>query len=181
MCASHGYAPLFWGKIVHEEFRTANTFHADEITERIYAFYNNDIGTSVSQQSAKATATIFLGTYIKDDGFGALSCLAAISEGRYRVAEPIAPPPWAFAYALIDHWEAVYRDRLSINLDELTGDRGLANLFLLDNNQLNRILSELQQAGLVDIYRTAQPYQLLLLSHDRTAALRNLYGSHHSI
>jgi hypothetical protein len=181
MCAPQGYAPLFWGKIVGDRFRMGNSFHGEEISEQIYAFYNNDVGTSVSIDSANITKTIFLGTYTKNDGLNALSFLDITSKGRYRVLEAAMVPTWVFLYALIDYWDAYFGDRVSINLDELTSKTGLANLFLLDNSRLNRILSELQQAGYVDVYRSAQPYQLLLLSHDKTVALRNLYGLSTSI
>jgi DNA-binding IclR family transcriptional regulator len=47
----------------------------------------------------------------------------------------------------------------------------------MDNATVNRILNELQLAGFVEVYRSAQPYQLLLLSHDKSLALRKLYGA----
>ena len=181
MCVTYGSAPLFWSEVVIEQFRTGNSFYPQDITEQIHAYYNEVVGISVSLQSARVTTTIFLGTYTKDDGLNSLSLLESTSDGKYKVLEPEFSPIWAFAYALIDFWENSYAGRVSINLDELTNARGLASLFLIDNSRLNRILSELQQAGYVDIYRTAQPYQLLLLSHDKTAALRNLYGVPQSV
>jgi len=181
MCNTYGVAPLFWNEIIATRFRTGNSFFPEEITDQIHRFYTEDLGASASLKSANVTKTIFLGTYTKDDGLNTLSMLEAMPDGKYRVLEPNSVPTWVFAYALIDTWENHYAGRVSINLDELTNDRGLATLFLLDDSRLNRILSELQQAGFVDIYRTAQPYQLLLLSHDKTAALRNLYGLHPSV
>jgi hypothetical protein len=75
----------------------------------------------------------------------------------------------------MDYWNANYSDRLSINLENLMNEWGVASLFLMDEAAVNQTLHELQGAGIVEVYRSAQPYQLLLLSHDKNLALQNLY------
>ena len=73
-------------------------------------------------------------------------------------------------------WQRRYTGRLSVNLDDLSAARGLASLFLMDDGALNAVLTELQRAGVVELYRSVRPYQLLLLSQDQEAMLRKLYG-----
>jgi len=176
LCAVHGSGPLFWNELVSRRFRIGNQFLQQEVTDQIYEYYAN-IDKSIAIDSAKVTASVFLGTYIKQDGLGSLAILDSKKKESYTVKGPDNPPTWAFAYALVDYWEAHYSERLSINLDDLTNEHGLANLFLMDTAAVTRILNELQHAGFVEVYRSAHPYQLLLLSHDKSLALRNLYGS----
>ncbi len=98
-----------------------------------------------------------------------------------RVQEPEAPPIWAFGYALLDYWHAQFGDDLlTVNLDALSGARGLTSLFLCGAGRLNLLLRAMQREGYVDIYRVAPPYQAVLLRPDREPILRKLYEYHES-
>lgn len=172
----HGSGPLFWNEVVSTRFRIGNQFRQKEIIDQIHYCYTNT-GKSVGIDSADVTARAFLGTYTKQDGLGDLAILYSNKKETYAVQQPSVPSPWAFAYALIDFWQFNYSGRISINLDDLSNEHGLANLFLMDNAAIHRTLNELQHAGFVEVYRSAQPYQLLLLSQDKSLALRKLYGA----
>ncbi len=169
--------PSFWNEIVGAYFRSGNEFSKSQIDADILAHCEKDTLGKISLETAQQTGTAFLGTYTKADGLGQLHILKKLdSSTEYHVLQPLEVPTWAFAYALISYWERAYTDRLSINLDDLTEPRGLASLFLMGEAALNTVLNELQRHGVVDLFRTEKPYQLLLLSHDKEMVLRRLYG-----
>lgn len=175
LSAPKGPGPAFWHHLVVECFRSGNQLYKSEIPGAIEAFFEGTEHRDLSEKSAKSTANIFTSSYTSTDGFASLGILQTDTT-KLRVGYPGAPPPWAFAYALISYWDDVYGDRLSINLDELTRLDGLASLFLMDDSSLDNTLNELQRAGIVDVFRADKPHQLLLLSHDREMVLRKLYG-----
>jgi len=175
MSASTGPGPLFWHELCATRFRVGNRFTRQEIADDIATLYKATEGKSVSASALKSTTTIFLGTYTKSDGLGNLGILYQ-DDDHYVVTQPDAPSPWVVGYALIDDWERRYPGRLSINLDDLSDARGLASPFMLDEDTLLTALISLQRAGVVDLYRSARPYQLLLLAHDRQIMLRRVYG-----
>jgi hypothetical protein len=47
---------------------------------------------------------------------------------------------------------------------------------LMDDTAVNSALAELQRMGVVELYRSTRPFQLLLLSRDKEAMLRKSYG-----
>ncbi len=170
-----GPGPEFWHELCATYFRVGNRFTRQEITESIARVYEQAAGRTASASGLKTTTTIFLGTYLKRDGLGNLGILYQDGD-HYVVTQPDAPSAWAFGFALIDDWARRHDGKLSVNLDDLTQARGLGSLFLMDEAAVISALGELQRAGIVEMYRSARPYQLLLLAHDREAMLRNVYG-----
>lgn len=175
LSAPHGPGPEFWNALVGSAFRTGNEFSIDDVTELIGSKYLAMEGKSLAHRSIRSTATVFLGTYLKEEGLGKLNLLEAIGTDRYRVLDPEPPSPWAFGYALLDYWRAQFGDRLTINLDALFGNGSLADLFLIGAGRMNMLLRTLQDAGYVDIYRVAPPYQVVLLRQDPESLLQKLY------
>lgn len=176
MSAPHGPGPAFWHELVVTRFRTGNEFTANEIAAQISEFVATQEGKQLAERSARTTATVFLGTYTKEEGLGRLGILQSVGNQRYRVQEPDPPPTWAFAYALLDYWRAQFGGRLTINLDTLYGERGLTTLFLCGAGRLNMMLRTMQEEGYVDVYRVAPPYQVVLLRQESEPLLQKLYG-----
>lgn len=181
LSAPHGPGPAFWHELVVTRFRTGDEFTTDEIATQIGEFVAASEGRQLAERSARSTATVFLGTYTKEEGLGRLGILETIGANRFRVQEPDAPPPWAFGYALLDYWHAQFGDDLlTVNLDTLSGERGLTSIFLCGAGRLNLLLRAMQREGYVDIYRVAPPYQAVLLRQDSEPILRKLYEYHES-
>lgn len=170
-----GPGPEFWHELCATYMRVGNRFTRQEITETIASSYERTTGKSASASALRSTTTIFLGTYTKRDGLGNLGIL--YEEGNhFVVTQPEPPSAWAFGYALIDNWERQHEGKLSINLDELTEESGIGSQFLMDDTAVNSALAELQRMGVVELYRSTRPFQLLLLSRDKEAMLRKSYG-----
>jgi hypothetical protein len=180
LSAPHGPGPAFWHELVVTRFRTGDEFTTEEIAAQIGEFVAANEGKQLAARSARSTATVFLGTYTKEEGLGRLGILQSIGANRYRVQEPDLPPTWAFAYALLDYWHAQFGNLLTVNMDTLYGERGLTSLFLCGAGRLNMILRTMQSEGYVDIYRVAPPYQVVLLRQDREPLLQKLYEHHES-
>ena len=174
MSAADGPGPLFWHDLCVNRFRIGNRFARQEIADDIASLYAASTGREISSSALKSTTTVFLGSYTKSDGLGKLGILQQ-DGNSYVVTQPVPPSPWVLAYALAHEWQRRYAGRLSINLDDLSEARGLASLFLMDNTALDAALTVLQREGVVDMYRSVQPYQLLLLSKNQAAMLNKLY------
>lgn len=176
MSALNGPGPEFWHRFVISRFRTGNKFTRPELRKELEDYFLHFKNKKASNRTIDDSLSVFTNTYVDKDCLGRLGILTGNSSVGFEVGTPHFPSAWAFAYALINHWEAHCNGRVSINLDSLTSESGLASLFLMDNMAVNRTLNELQQAGFVEVYRSAQPYQLLLLSDDKALALQKLYG-----
>lgn len=177
LSAPQGPGPAFWHELVMTRFRGGHEFTTDEIAEQIGNFFERTEGEKLAERSARSTATIFIGSYVKSDGLGKLNLLQKTGEDRYRVNDDLDPPPaWAVGYAILDWWKYQYEGRTTINLDEFSAQNGIANLFLIGAGKMANILQKMQVEGFVDIYRVAPPYQVVLLRPDPKAILEKLYA-----
>lgn len=164
----------FWHHLVTQWFIPGNTFTAEQLVEDLTRFLHNNTGKSPVPRSVRSTITIFTGTYLKSDGLKRLGLLEETEGGMYSVPQVTPPPVWALGYALAEYWQAHYGERLTINLDDLTG-KNFAGLFLLGENGLTELLIELKREGLIDLYRIAHPYQVVLLQPGLESALERIY------
>lgn len=149
------------------------------LKERIQAFVQEQTGQPLADRSAQATARIFVGTYTKPDGLKSLGLLEELDSHRYRVGEPAAPPWQVLGYALVDYWDQCYPGLRTINLDDLSQEGRFCSLFLMGAGRLNMALRSLQEAGYLQVYRVAPPYQVVRLRDDKQSLLESLYGHNH--
>jgi len=176
LAAPYGPGPLFWCKLVKTRFRSGDEFSRQEIAKQIGEIFEQEEGKALSPDSAKSTATIFLGTYTRSDSLGNLGLIEVVSTDQYRVLDPEPPSTWTVAYALLHWWENWVGDRLTINLSELHGENGITDLFMIGKGRMNSILEEMQQEGILELYRVAPPYQVVLLCNNKEPVLRKMYG-----
>lgn len=176
LSAPHGPGPAFWHELVVTHFRSGNRFTAEQVNQQLAAFVRTTSGRQLAARSLCATTTVFLRTYIRSDGLGKLGIIEKTGRDHYRVSSPPTPPHWALAYALMDYWQAHYGGRLTVNLADLLTERGFAALFLMGEAQLLSVLTTLQEEGVVELYRVAPPFQVVLIQPDPELALRRLYA-----
>ncbi|WP_298009210.1 MULTISPECIES: DUF4007 family protein [Anaerolinea] len=174
LAAPHG-PTAFWHYLVTHWFVPGNTFTADQLADDLAGFLQREKGKAPSPHSIRSTITIFTGTYLKRDGLSRLGLLEEIEKNTYHVQRVSQPPIWALGYALADYWQAHYGERLTVNLDDLSGDR-FAGLFLLGESGFTELLLQLKQEGMIDLYRIAHPYQVVLLQPSLEYALDKLYA-----
>lgn len=177
LSAPQGPGPLFWHELVKTRFRVGQTFTGSEIAAQIAEIYQRESGSPLAEKSARSTATIFLGTYTKPDGLANLNLLIPIGEDRYQLNDDIDPPPtWVVAYAILDHWQAYYPTQKTINMDDLVGENGVSNIFMIGAGKVANILQKMQLEGLVDVFRAAPPYQVVLLKPELDFILQKIYA-----
>jgi hypothetical protein len=164
----------FWHFLVTKRFIPGNTFTVDELVADLTNFLQQETGKSAQPRTIRSTVTIFTGTYLKSDGISRLRLLDKIDDVTYRVPEISPPPIWALGYALADYWQAHYGERLTVNLDDLVG-KSFAGIFLMGEVGLTNLLIELKREGMIDLYRIARPYQVVLLQPNPEFALERLY------
>ena len=181
LCAPHGPGPQFWNELVRSRFITGNEFTAEELMTQLADFFERTEGKSLAERSARSTITVFLGTYLKPDALGHLGILEKVSDGRYQVLAPKAPPAWACACALLDYWQAQFCERVTISQDTLLASGGLADLLMIGSGHLNTVLRAMEGAGYVEVYRVAPPYQVVMLRQDVEPLLERMYGLDQSV
>ncbi len=177
LSAPHGPGPAFWHDLVANYFYVGHEFTAEQVAEHIARFIESTEGRTLVKRTVGSTATVFLGTYTKPDALGKLGILDALDGKRYRVVEPVMPPVWAVACALLDYWAAHYEGRLTVSLDTLTAPGGFVSPFLMGRQGFNEVLRALQAERYVEVYRVAPPEQVVLLRQDQEPLLQKLYGT----
>ena len=75
LSAPNGPGPLFWHELVVSRFRRGDKFRLSDLAEQISKIYERTEGKKLQERSARSTASIFLGTYTKDDGLGKLNSI----------------------------------------------------------------------------------------------------------
>jgi hypothetical protein len=177
LSAPLGPGPAFWHELVKTRFRSGDEFTTQEIADQIGEFFEREEGKSLAKRSARSTATIFLGTYTRPDGLGNLGLLEEISPERYRVLDPDPPSTWVTAFALLHWWKSLFNEQVTLNLNDLYGEQGLTHILMIGRGRLNNLLDEMQQEGILEVYRTASPYQVVLLRREEETILRKIYGN----
>jgi hypothetical protein len=176
LSAPQGPGPSFWHEAVIRLFFTGNIFTGEDLVEAIGNHIWQTENRILAKRGVQSTATVFLGTYLKPEGLNKIHILETTDSGRYRVCEPAPAPIWAIGCALVDYWLANYPDRLGISLDTLA-DSSFLKIFLMGKSRLMEVLQAMQEAGYVEIHRTAPPYQIVLVRQDTEGLLKKLYGT----
>ena len=138
LSASSGPGPAFWHELVATRFSPGSEFTSADITLQVSELYKRSEHKPLAERSARATATAFLGTYSKPEALGRLGILRKNPSGCYQVLAPNPLPTWAFACIMMDYWQHQFANRLTINLDAITGRGSLADLLLISDVQLSR-------------------------------------------
>ena len=181
LSALQGPGPAFWHHIVKVFFRSGNEFSSSDIAEEISSFYHKEEGDTLSERSARTTATILLGSYTKSDALGPLNLVQGTGNDRFRINDDLdAPPTWAVAYSVVDTWLSLYPERKGVNLDDFTSEDGVTNIFLIGSGKFANILQKMQSEGFVEVYRVAPPYQVVLLQPELTTILGKVYEDEQS-
>jgi hypothetical protein len=177
LSAPAGPGPQFWHELIITRFRRGDKFCRQDIADQISQIYQNHEGSKLLERTARTTAHIFLSTYTKIEALGKLKILNDLGEGWYQVNEGNeSPPTWSVAYAILLLWVSQFPDQKTINLSEFSSENGLANIFMIGSGKIASILQKMQVEGIVDVYRAAPPYQVVLLKPDSETILKRLYS-----
>lgn len=170
-----GPGPEFWSELVISFFKPGTNFSKDDIREKIATLYWEVNGKTLAEKSINSTTTAFINSYIDSEGLGKLGLISSITEESYLVNQPNFHYPKILAYALWHFWEQVYTGSNAVSLDRLIHS-DLPKLFLLPKEDFKLLLNELKAFGLLDIHRTAQPFQVFL-KYEGDFALDQIYGT----
>lgn len=177
LSAPEGPGPLFWYRLVTEFLQQRESFTIHEIADAIRDSVEAAENKLLQPRSARATATIFLGSYAKPQGLSALRLLQREDEpDSWRFCLPESAPWSVVGYALMRHWDALYPEQKTVPLNHLT-ERGLfASVFWMGERALLNTLEPLRNAGYIDLYLTAPPHQVVRLREDSDQLLEVVYG-----
>jgi hypothetical protein len=160
LSAPKGPGPFFWHQLFAGLLTPGDTFGREEVERAITAAQSGSLGDKLLQ----STASVFLGTYTDPAGLGRLHLVRSMGNDRASYTLSLTPEPasfWAFAYALVDYWGQMWKDHLTVGIDDLSRPGGLANLFFLERSKVDEYLSQLQREGWIEVFRVAPPFQLV--------------------
>lgn len=178
LSAPEGPGPLFWYRLVTGFLQQREGFTTQEVADAIRDLVETAEHKVLQSRSARSTATIFLGSYAKPQGLSALGLLQRNEDSDFwRLCLP-EPPSWSVVgYALMRHWDALYPEQKTIPLDNLTDRERFASVFWMGERALLNALEPLRNAGYIDLYLTAPPYQVVRLREDTEQLLEVAYGN----
>ncbi len=180
LCAPHGPGPAYWYNLIahclpfYEDVSDAAMTSA---TARLLEA--EQPGDALQPDTIKAAVTVFRRTYARTDGLGRLGFL---QESKQKgsiyvyVSAPQLPPPGVVAYALADYWAGQpYAFQKTVSLSEFARDDGFARLMWMDPHNLEETLDILRRDGVLELFRTAPPYQVSRLWSCKEDLLARLY------
>lgn len=177
LSAPYGPGPLFWHEIVTQRFRSGDKITTDDIAAQIAEIYQREEGKPLAKRSARSTATIFLGAYIKSDGLGNLGIIKETGDSEYLILEPSHPPMWTIACSLVSFWQMLYPDMATVHLNNILTEGFFTSIFMISQGSFNRTLETLQREGVLEVFRVAPPYQVALLHRNLDYYLERMYGN----
>ena len=176
LAALGGPGPSFWHYFVTRLLRPGEELSSAEVGVALREQAQED-GRSVTERTAKTTATVVLGSYSKPDALGPLGLVESLGGGRYMATAPKTPSPlWAFAYGLASHWQTNWGDVTGVNLTRLAEEGGVGPIFMMGGGLINRYLGDLQREGFAVVQRRTPPFQLTRNWDDPDVFLERIYG-----
>lgn len=181
LSAPHGPGPAFWSHLVTHCLPFGREITGRQVVNELAFFLSQQTTeNAVQTRTLQSTKTIFLGTYTKLDGLGQLGLLTRIggdSDDRVRVADPQLPPAAVVGYALADYWDAHYPTQIGVSVSELARSDGFARILWMDPQRFEEALDGLRRDKVLEIYRSAPPYQVMRRWLDKRELLDRLYCS----
>jgi hypothetical protein len=154
LAAPDGPGPEFWNEAISHFSAIGESFSVDDWLEHFRQ-------SGAAEKSERVRFNVFKQTYVT----GALIRLGMLSVDPSSKQVRVSKPRWAcgadvFAYALIDHWQERWDSYLSVDLELVFEPGGVADVFMLNREQVDEYLGTLAADGLLDVFRIAPPYQI---------------------
>ena len=175
LCASHHSGPGFWGHLASECFTPYRELVTEDVAQLIAAYLQAQGDPVLAARTLRTTATVFLGSYHKSDGLGALGILSSQGDGKCVAGEPDLPGTRVVAYVIADYWAAQWKNRKQVNLSAMTEPGGPASLLMMSSGDINSSLGDMAGLGLVQVQRRIPPYSVVRLWQSAEAVMEQLY------
>ena len=173
MSAPHGPGPLFWTKLVTSFFIPGEEFRNEDIVSCLMK--DND---ALKEETISDAKTAFIGSYVKNDGFGSLGLILEDEERAvYQINYPDPPPVWAMAAAFLDFCQVQYPGVKVVNLDNILDGSDFSTIFMVGARRINQMLSRMQEAGYVELFNSVPPYGIAILRTDTAPLMEKMYGN----
>ena len=173
LSAPNGPGPLFWNKLVMKYFQYDSRFSDDELVSYIKSSVESKKGGGISDDSCKSTKTIFIGTYLKSEGLGNLNLLQKDQEtGEFLVNYPEPPSIWVMSVALLHYCKTAFPGQRMVAMKDLMGESDFGRIFMTGTRRINKTLEALREIGYVELFTTAPPYAVAILTKRCSTAFR---------
>lgn len=154
MSSPSGPGPAYWHRAICERLRPGHSTTADKMRSDIPEL------SGLADRTARTAISVLIGTYTKHECLGPLGLLERSREG-IEVREPGSPPIAAIAFALSHAWRGSWPDLSVVPLDAFHTPGGFASVLYLTPESLEDSLLQLSQQGIVELWRTAPPFQVV--------------------
>lgn len=176
LAASEGPGPEFWHTLVSDYMIAGDELKSAQLGEILKKISDNN-GSPIADRTAQTAASVFLGTYSREDCFGRLGILEVREAGSYLVKQVEPPAPLVFAFAVSDYWRRHLPDQTSVWIDEFNKAGGPAQTLLMGQGQISHAMRELGRMGIASVQLTQPPYQFSPLWRDQDDLLERIYGT----
>ncbi|MFZ4507062.1 MAG: DUF4007 family protein [Fimbriimonas sp.] len=165
-----GRGPSYWGNLMLDALivgtpRTATEL-ADVVSEQ----------ESVVRAKIQSGVTKMTDGYTKADLFGNLALLSRNGDGYVGTAPIAWPSATVVAYALAKRWSDIHPDQLTAGMDTFLSASRLQDIFRLSKLDIEALLEQVRQLGLIDLYTSAPPHQIVRRWHDVSEVVERLYS-----
>ena len=176
LAASDGPGPEFWHLLVSDYMIPGDELKTTQLGDLLQKVSKDNL-SPIAERTAQTTASVFLGTYSREDCFGRLGILEAHEVGSYLVMQVAPPAPLVFAFAVSDYWQRHLSNQTSVWIDEFNKAGGPARTLLMGQGQVSHAMRELSHMGIATAQLTQPPYQFSPLWKDQEDLLNRIYAT----
>ena len=165
-----GRGPSYWSRVILDALivgdpRTATEL-ADVVSEQ----------ESVVRAKIQSAVTKLTDGYTKPDLFGNLGLLMRTEHAFVGTAPNTAPSVAVAAYAVAKRWSDLHPDQLTTGLDPFLSASRLQDIFRLSRPDIEFLLEKVRQLGIIDLYTSAPPFQIVRRFEEVSEVISTLYS-----
>jgi len=150
-----GRGPAYWGRLMLDVIRPGGRYQAAELASSVGEF------ESVVREKVQLAVGKLTESYASDGFLGALGLLEKKGSEIHATFPMILPSACVFSYAVASRWSHLLKEQVTTSLETFLVESRLPEIFRMPREQCVALLEESVDLGLVDLYRTATPHQIV--------------------
>ena len=173
LCGVSPMAPLFW-RALWQALRPGESVERARLVQKVLECYPQG---RLKQEYAGTCVTVFASSYLKPEGLLSLRLLEGGGSALHSPLREADPPTGVFAYAVVELWDRMHPGQLTSDLDGFVRESGITEVFRISAPRAVSLLEGVRNLGLIDLYRSAPPFQIVRRWTDALEALDCLYDA----
>ncbi|MBX7133060.1 MAG: DUF4007 family protein [Fimbriimonadaceae bacterium] len=164
-----GRGPTYWGKLMLDFLIVGAPRTSIELANVVSE------GESVVRPKIQAAVTKLTDGYTKADLLGNLALMSWNGDAYVGTAPNARPSAAVVAYVLAKRWSDIHPDQLTAGMDTFLSASRFQDIFRLSKLDIEALLEKVKQLGIIDLYTSAPPHQIVRRWHDVSEVMAGLY------